>query len=112
MGAMCHDFAAKEGSRRGRRTIDVPYRIPAENDYAALEAEEIRRDVAAMRRASGSDRVRILALVGVVAVTAWIGYATFHRHADEAAQGSPCRTVIVVTSLGEKRETYCGAFTR
>lgn len=111
---MCHDFEAREEPARSRRTIDVPYRVPAENDYPALEAEEIRRDVAAMRRTSTADRARVLALVAVVLVTGWIGYGTFHRYAavDEAPPAPPCRRVMTMTPLGERRdETYCGAFT-
>lgn len=92
----------------------MPYRVPAENDAARLEAEEFRRDLASMRTMSVTDGVRIAAVGATLLVVLGILYGTFHRHADlstDGAQDPHCHDIYEISTDGTSRPIrICSGF--
>lgn len=86
----------------------MPYRVPAENEAARLEAEEFRREVASMRTMSFVDWARIGGVAVTVLTALWILYGTFHRHPD-TTEDPRCHYVVEITPNGEATTTQvCG----
>ena len=93
----------------------MPYRVPAENEAARLEAEEFRRDLASIRTMSATDWIRIGAVCATLVVVLGILYGTFHRHAEMAradeAQDPRCRDAIQISPNGtSSKMRFCGDF--
>jgi len=93
----------------------VPYRVPAENEAARLEAEEFRRDLAAIRTRSKSDWIRLGGALVMLVAVASILYGTFHRHADVAstdeAADPRCREAMEISPNGTASiKRFCGGF--
>lgn len=90
----------------------VPYRVPAENEAARLEAEEFRRDLRAIRTMSFIDWMRIGGVLVTVVGAIWILYGTFHRHPDTTEAEDPrCHYAVEIAPNGEAATTQiCGDF--
>jgi hypothetical protein len=93
----------------------VPYRVPAENEAARLEAEEFRRDLGSMRTRTVADWIRIGAVTATVFAVLSVLYGTFRSYVDLArADDGPdlrCRDVIEISRDGTTTvQRVCGDF--